>query len=111
MKAFKVLFEWLGWFWDKVIAACKWVLDGLILIIQFCVYLIFDGFCIVVEAFFSALDLSEAAFNYAGVWAGLPEQLIWIISKIGLPQGIALLGAAYTVRLTLNLIPGVFTRV
>jgi len=37
--------------------------------------------------------------------------LIWLINAVGLPQCFALLGAAYLIRLTLNLIPGVFTRV
>ena len=111
MSGFRVLFEWLGWFWDKFLEIAKWCLDGLILIIQYAFYWIFDGFCIVVESFFKTLDFSALAFNYAGTWAGLPEQVIWIISTIGLPQGVSLLGGAYLLRLLLNLIPSVFTRV
>jgi uncharacterized membrane protein YeiH len=50
-------------------------------------------------------------FNYAATWSHLPTQLIWLINAVGLPQCFAILGAAYLIRLTLNLIPSVFTRV
>ena len=111
MSGFRALFEWLGWFWDKTLEVSKWFLDGLILIIQYAFYWIFDGFCIVVESFFKSLDFSAFAFNYAGTWAGLPTQVVWIISAIGLPQGVSLLGGAYLLRLLLNLIPAALTRV
>ena len=47
---------------------------------------------------------------YAANWANLPDQAIWLITALGLPQCIAMLGAAYLVRLGLNLIPSWATR-
>ena len=111
MSGFAVIIGWLRWFWDMVNYAFTWILDGCKLLFQWIFFTIFDGFCMVVEAFFTALDFSAIAFNYAGAWAGLPEQVIWIITQIGLPQAVALLGGAYMIRLLLNLIPSVFTRV
>lgn len=111
MSGFGVIIEWLRSFWNVVKTGFTWILDGLILLIQYVVYLIFDGLCMVVEGFFQALDFSAIAFNYSAAWAGLPDQVIWIITVIGLPQGISLLGGAYAIRLLLNLIPAAFTRV
>lgn len=87
------------------------MLDGLITLLQFVFFVIFDGLLSIVETFLAAVDLSAVAFNYAAAWSNLPSQLIWLINAVGLPQCFALLGAAYLIRLTLNLIPSVFTRV
>lgn len=111
MSGFGVIIEWLRSFWNVVKTGFTWILDGLILLLQYVFYLVFDGLCMVVEGFFQALDFSAIAFNYAGAWSGLPDQVIWIITVIGLPQGISLLGGAYAIRLLLNLIPAAFTRV
>ena len=111
MSGFAVLFNWLGKFWNALEAAFKWVLDGFILLIQFVVFTILDGLFSVVESFLGALDFSALVFNYAGTWSSLPPQLIWLINAVGLPQCFALLGVAYALRLGLNLIPAVFTRV
>lgn len=111
MSGIAAILAFFGWFWSMVKYAFTWILDGCKLLFQWIFFTIFDGLCMVVEAFFRALDFSAIAFNYAGAWAGLPDQVVWIITQIGLPQGVALLGGAYMVRLGLNLIPSVFTRV
>lgn len=111
MSGFATLFQWLGKFWGSVITAFSWVLDGLILLVQFVFYTIMDGLFSVVESFLGALDFSALVFNYGATWSSLPTQLIWMINAVGLPQCFALLGAAYVLRLGLNLIPAVFTRV
>ena len=111
MSGFAALLDWLWSFWDLVQTGCKWVIDGFFLLIRFTLYSIFDGLLVVIEAFFSALDLSSIAFNYAAAWGGLPTQFIWLITVTGLPQCLALLGAAYLIRLLLNLIPSWATRV
>ncbi|MGD9950068.1 MAG: DUF2523 family protein [Desulfobulbus sp.] len=78
---------------------------------QFVFFTIFDGLLTVIETTLAAINLSAVVFNYAAAWSHLPDQLIWLINAIGLPQCFAILGAAYLIRLTLNLIPSVFTRV
>ena len=111
MSGFGVIIGWLRTFWHWVETGFKWILDGVVLLLQFVVFTILDGLFLVVEGFFSALDLSSIAFNYAATWSSLPPQLIWLISATGLPQCFAILGAAYAIRLTLNLIPSWATRV
>ena len=103
--------SWLGTFWDLVKEGLAWCLDGILLIIQFALFTIFDGLLIVIEAFFSTLDLSSLAFNYAAQWSDLSPQTIWIINELALPQGVSLLVAAMLIRMLLNLIPAAFTRI
>jgi len=111
MTGFGVIINWLSSFWHWIETGFKWVLDGFITLLQFVVFTILDGLFLVVETALAAVDLSSILFNYAATWSNLPQQLIWLINAVGLPQCFAILGAAYLIRLTLNLIPSVFTRV
>lgn len=111
MSGFGVIIDWLRSFWEWVETGFTWILDGCVTLLQFVVFTIFDGLLSVVETTIGAINLSSVAFNYAAAWSNLPTQLIWLINAVGLPQCFALLGAAYLIRLTLNLIPSVFTRV
>ena len=111
MSGFAVIIDWLSTLWGFVEKGFTWILDGFILLIQFVAFTVLDGLFSVVESFLGALDFSALVFNYAGTWSSLPPQLIWLINAVGLPQCFALLGVAYALRLGLNLIPAVFTRV
>jgi hypothetical protein len=111
MSFFGVLLNWLSSVWHWIETGFKWILDGFILLVQFVFFTIFDGLLTVIETALAAIDLSSVIFNYAATWSHLPDQLIWLINAVGLPQCFAILGAAYLIRLTLNLIPSVFTRV
>ena len=111
MSGFGVIIGWLRTFWGWVETGFTWILDGFILLLQFVVFTIFDGLLSVVETALAAVDLSSILFNYAATWSHLPTQLIWLINAVGLPQCFAILGAAYLIRLALNLIPSWATRV
>ena len=111
MSGFGVIIDWLRSFWEWVETGFTWILDGFIELLQFVVFTILDGLLSVVETALAAIDLSSMVFSYAAAWSNLPTQLIWLINAVGLPQCLSILGAAYLVRLTLNLIPSVFTRV
>ena len=111
MSGFGVIIDWLESFWHWVETGFTWILDGLLTLLQFVVFTILDGLFLVVETALSAINLSSILFNYAAAWSDLPTQLIWLINAVGLPQCLGILGAAYLIRLTLNLIPSVFTRV
>lgn len=111
MSGFAVLFQWLGTFWDWVQTGFTWILDGVVLVLQFIVFTILDGVLSVIEVLFAGVNLSSVIFNYASAWAGLPPLLIWLITESGLPVCFAMLGAAYLIRLTLNLVPSWATRV
>ena len=111
MSGFGVIIDWLSSVWHWVETGFTWILDGFILLIQFVFFTIFDGLLTVIETALAAINLSSMLFNYAAAWSNLPTQLIWLINAVGLPQCFTILGAAYLIRLTLNLIPSVFTRV
>ncbi|MCI5219521.1 MAG: DUF2523 domain-containing protein [Candidatus Electrothrix sp. LOE2] len=103
--------EFLEDFWAIVEDAFIWLLNGFLWIISELLYLIFDGLLLIVEGFFTLLDLSSVAFASSADWAGLPDQLIWIINQINLPQGFSIILSAISVRVLINLIPAAFTRV
>ena len=111
MSGFGVIIDWLSSVWHWVEIGFKWILDGFILLVQFVFFTIFDGLLTVIETTLAAIDLSSVIFNYAAAWSSMPTQLVWLINAVGLPQCFAILGAAYLIRLTLNLIPSVFTRI
>ena len=111
MSGFGVIIDWLSAFWNWVETGFTWILDGFILLIQFVFFTIFDGLLTVIETTFAAIDLSSVAFNYSAAWADIPTQLVWLINAVGLPQCFTILGAAYLLRLSLNLIPSWATRV
>ncbi len=111
MSFFQTVVNWLTNFFSWIEQAFLWVLDGLVVILQFVVFTILDGLFLVVESIIAVIDLSAVAFNYAAAWSHLPAQLIWLMNALGLPQCFTILGSAYLVRLGLNLIPSVFTRV
>jgi len=111
MSGFGVIIKWLTTFWGWVETGFSWILDGVVLLLQFVVFTLLDGLFLVVETTLGAINLSSMLFNYAAAWSSLPTQLVWLINAVGLPQCFAILGAAYLIRLTLNLIPSVFTRV
>lgn len=111
MSAFGVIIDWLAAVWGLVEKGFTWILDGFILLLQFVAYTILDGLFLVVETALVAIDVSAIVFNYAASWSALPTQLVWLINAVGLPQCFAILGSAYLIRLTLNVIPASLTRV
>ncbi|MCX6159725.1 MAG: DUF2523 family protein [Ignavibacteriae bacterium] len=88
-----------------------WVLTGIAELVSGVLYVIFDGFFTVVLALISAIDFSTVLTANFGQWSSLPVQLIYLINAVGIPQGMSMVGAAYVIRMTLNLIPGTISRV
>lgn len=111
MSGFAVIIEWLRSFWQWVQTAFTWLIDGILYGFEFVAFTLLDGVLSIIEALIAAIDLSAVAFNYAAAWSSLPSQLVWFITALGLPQCFTMLGAAYIIRLTLNLIPSWATRV
>ncbi|MDH4317705.1 MAG: hypothetical protein OEV64_04900 [Desulfobulbaceae bacterium] len=101
---------WLESFWDLVLDGAIWLLEGFTKLLGFVFYTIFDGLLLVIESFFSSLDLSAIAFNYAAQWSSLPPQTIWLVNQLAIPQGLSLLVGGYMIRHVLNIIPSAFSR-
>ena len=71
----------------------------------------FNGCLTVVGALLSAIDLGPLMVSVTGVWTGLDPSVAWMINATGVPQGLAMMSIAYTIRMGLNLIPGTLTRI
>lgn len=97
-------------FFDMIIDVFKWALDGILYILSEIGYLFLDFVFSVIESIVNALDLSSVT-NLFGNWNVLPDQLIYILSQLNVTVLLGMLGAACLIRLTLNLIPGAFTRI
>lgn len=88
----------------------KWCLDGVMWLLSKVLFLAFDGLLTTVQAFFSAIDISSFVASYALSWTGLPDQFIWFVNAVSLPQGVSILTGAIIIRMAINLIPAEFTR-
>lgn len=88
-----------------------YLLNGLLSVLDTFFYGLIDIILSTITVIMSAIDVTGLALNYASYWGLLPGPLVWLIQAIGLSTGLSMLGTAYVIRLTLNLIPGSFTRV
>lgn len=88
-----------------------WVLNAIVWIFTKIIYFTLDGFFSVVIAFVNGLDLSGVMPYVQSSWGMLPAQIIWLGNAVGIPQGLGILGAAYLIRMSLNLIPAAVTRI
>lgn len=88
-----------------------WALDGMVYVIGYTVYYIMDGFFTCIYGIFSALDLSQMAFDFVGQISGLPSPLLFLLDAVAFPQALAIISGAYLIRFMLNLIPGAITRI
>jgi hypothetical protein len=104
------LIDFINNFLSVITSALTWLLDGAILVIQSAFYFIYDGLLSTVTAFVNSLDLSNLAFSSLTTWGLMPDQMLYVINQIGLPQGLTMVFYAYLIRLTLNLIPAALTR-
>lgn len=110
-KFWKKLLDWLWWLLDSFFTPLKWAIEGFFIVFEWLVYTLFDGLLLAVLAIFKTFDLSAAFFTHSAGWLGLPDQLVWLITQLGLPQCFSIMGAALGFRLLLNLIPASLTRV
>ena len=88
-----------------------WLLNAVVWIFTKIIYFTLDGFFSVIIAFINGIDLNGVMPYIQSSWGTLPAQIIWLANAIGLPQGLGILASAYLIRMLLNLIPAVFTRI
>jgi len=105
------IMDFINGFFSTIQTILGWVLDGLLYVLKTFLYFPFDGLLTAVEGIISAFDFSSFASSTAVSWTGMPPQLLYIVNAIGIPQGLAILAAAYIIRITLNLIPAALTRI
>ena len=104
------IINWLQSFWDFVLDALTWVLDGALYVIKAALYFGFDGLLTSIVAIVGALDVGSLTVSLLGLWAGLPSQLLYVVNATGLPTGLTMIFYAIVIRKLLDLIPAAFTR-
>lgn len=105
------LFDFVNSFWDLLWWALYGTLKGLLNLLGFLVSTVFSGLLSIVYTLVSTLDLGSMAVDAAATWGGLDPNIAYMVKGCGIPQGLTMLGAAYGIRIILNLIPASLTRV
>lgn len=111
VEGLNAIVEFISKFFDLLLDALKWVLDGALYVIKAGLFFCVDGLLTVVVSIVGSLDLGNLVASAAGHWAGLPPQLLYIINAVGLPTCISMLCYAILIRMLLNLIPAALTRI
>lgn len=99
---------------DKIVAAVKWfgdlfveVFKALWLIFQDAVCWVLESIIRLVVTIIGGIDFSALA-SYGGGWAGLPGNIVEVMSAIGISQAVGIIVSAIGIRIVLQLVP--FTR-
>jgi hypothetical protein len=107
----QLMYELIGWLLDKLLLLLQYLLDGAVYVLKGVLWFFVKGFFDTISAFVNALSFSDTLFQWSAGWAGIPAQMVYILSAIGFPETVALIGAAIALRFSLNLIPGWISRV
>lgn len=105
------LWDFIDNFFDIFKRLADWVLDGIIEIISSILYFIMDALLTVLEAIIGSIDFASSLTTNFAQWANLPDQLIWLLNRLNLNVILTMLAGAVLIRVTLNLIPGLFSRI
>lgn len=105
------IMSFINSFIDIIQSALQWIIDAIVKVLWGVLYVVVDGVLTVVTGFVSLIDLSTLVTKLTASWGLLPPSIVWIITQSGLAQCLAIIGYAYLIRMTLNLIPSTFTRV
>jgi Protein of unknown function (DUF2523) len=98
------LAAWLGAKIDAVLAwARELVVSGfeaLLGLLKDAVIWVIDGFGGVTTALLGGISVpASVQSGLGGLFAGLPPSILWGAGELGIPQCLAIIGAAYVVRL------------
>jgi len=96
---------------EYIKGALAWVLDSIVTVLWSVLYFIYDGFLTMLTAVVAAIDVSTLITDMAAQWGLLPDVMVFLVNQCGLPQMIAIIVYAYGIRMALNLIPSVVTRI
>lgn len=108
---FSWLLAFIDSFWSVIVQVVMWFVDGIGYIIKFTCYNVLEGFYTILLSMIQAIDISTIMTNLTMSWGLLPGALGYLLVAVNIPQGLGIIGAAYLIRLGLNLIPSVFTRI
>jgi hypothetical protein len=107
----QAVLDFINVFLTMVWNVLTWVFSALYDLNMAIFQLLFDGFLTIVYGLVSSLSLTSLLVDVAASWGLLDTNSAYLISVSGLPEGLSLIGVAYVIRLLLNLIPSVVTRI
>lgn len=105
------LIDFVSGFWELLRGLVTFLIDSVMTIILLILSTVFEGFLLIVTGIINALDFGDVVVSSVAAWGLLDSNTAWMVSAVGIPQGLTILGSAYLIRLTLNLIPSWITRV
>lgn len=97
-------------FFSMLIDLINWFFDGFVHIVSEIFYYFVDVFFSMIESIVNSVSFSSLTSSF-GNWNILPPQIIYILSQLDITIILGMLASACLIRLTLNLVPGAFTRV
>ena len=101
----------ISWFFSNLFWSVKVILTPIAYLAGQLLGLLLDGLLTVVLGLLSALDLGTLVTHASTVWGVLDPNVAWMINATGISEGLTIIGAAFLILFTLNLIPAEFTRV
>ena len=104
--------QWCEKFWNQVSEELLYVFDTYFSWVSDFFYWSFDLILTSVTAIFGTVDLSAlAGLRNLGELVGLPPQVEYLINYLNLIQMLGYVITCYCIRVALNFIPSIFTRV
>ena len=103
--------DFINGFFSLLYDGFLWLVEGIISALSYFLYTLYDGFLFIVWAIFAGIDCSELMFDLGARYAGLPEQLIWLVNAVDLPQALTYIVFGIITRMWLNVIPAALTRI
>lgn len=91
--------------WDLIVWFVKSLVLTLLDMLKDLIFWIFDTFMGLAVYAISGLGELLQVFDISGIVQGLPEEVLNMLGLLGMAQCLAMVGAAITVRLLLQLIP------
>lgn len=105
------LYNAVSWLLGGIWMVIQWGADAFFLIVKGVIWLTVSGLLQAVQVLFDSFSYSSVAFQWAAGYSAIPPQAIYIMVRIGFPEMLTILAAAYALRLALNIVPGIATRV
>lgn len=96
-------FESLG---NALLTVCNWLLDGLILVIGYAAYTIFDGLLSIADGLFASIGLASMLGTSLEQALNLPDAALWFLNQVGFFTALGIIIPAIVIRKIIDVIPG-----
>lgn len=111
MGAISGILEFCNSFVSMIYALGKWCLDGGLEVFKMGLYWLFDGFYSVVSGVLASLNFGNLLVSLTSGFDLLPSQVVYVIDQCGIGSCITMICSAILIRVCLNIIPSIITRV